>query len=339
MARSEKSIDSDRFKIGYDGFGYLLAAGGATLFSFKAVLVKLAFTPVDGAEGAAIEPLTLMVLRLGFALPVYLAIWWIVARRRRVNGKPSIPLKSKAMVAALGVLSFYICALLDFSGLQYITAQLERLILFTYPVFVVIFGAVFFGGRITKWGGAAVIMAYLGIALIFAAGNIAIGSNVPLGSALVLAAAILFALYQLLSKGLIDRIGAKLFTCMAMAPAAVVTGFHFLIVHDGFTGAKAALDLSPRLYILGASIALFSTILPSFMIATAVGRVGPQAVAILAMIGPAVTIMGAVFILGEPFGWVDAGGTIITMIGIGLYTLIDKRAKIKARSTDPEFIR
>lgn len=338
MATRDTPVDPARYKISHDGLGYLLAAGGAILFSFKAVLAKLAFTPVNGAEGVAIEPLTLMVLRLGFSMPIYLLIWWIVVRRR-ANNQPSIPLNTKAKIAALGVLCFYVCTLLDFSGLQYITAQLERLILFTYPVFVVIFGALFFGGRITKWGGAAVVVAYLGITLIFAAGNIAIGRNVPLGSGLVLTAAILFALYQLLSKGLIDRVGAKLFTCIAMTAAALVTGLHFLIINNGFTGARAALDLPPRLYILGASIALFSTILPSFMIATAVERVGPQAVAIMAMIGPAATIMGAVFILGEPFGWVDAGGTAITMFGIGLYTLIDKRAKIKARSADPEFIR
>lgn len=329
--------------LSYDGIGYALALGGAMLFSLKAVLAKLAFLPISGAEsgteGVAIDPLTLMVLRLGFALPVYLVIWWTVARTRRKKSADGVGPRAMVRVAALGVLCYYICTLLDFSGLQYITAQLERLILFTYPVFVVIFGALFFGGRITKWGIAAVAVAYSGIALIFAAGNIAVGSNVPLGSALVLASAVLFALYQLLSKGLIDQIGARLFTCIAMTAAAVATVLHFLILHGGFDGAKEALILPPRLYALGAAIALFSTILPSFMIATAVGRVGPQAVAIFAMIGPIATIIGAVVLLDEPFGVVDALGTLVTMGGIALYTVIDKRAKIKARSTDPEFIR
>ncbi|WP_371395568.1 DMT family transporter [Fretibacter rubidus] len=332
----------DRFKVSHDGLGYLLAIGGAVLFSFKAVLAKLAFIPLDADAAAmgevAIDPLTLMVLRLGFSMPVYLIIWWMVTRKNRARGH-HVAAKTMAKVAGLGVLCYYVCTLLDFSGLQYITAQLERLILFTYPVFVVIFGALFFGGRITKWGAAAVIIAYSGIALIFAVGNIAVGSNVPLGSALVMSSAVLFALYQLLSKGLIDQVGAKLFTCIAMTAAATVTGLHFITLHGGIDGARIALDLPPRLYVIGAAIALFSTILPSFMIATAVGRVGPQAVAILAMIGPAATIAGAVFILSEPFGWVDALGTAITMIGIGLYTLIDKRAKIKARSVDPAFIR
>ena len=340
--RSKETSNSERFKISYDGLGYLLAIGGAVLFSFKAVLAKLAFIPLDANAAAmgdvAIEPLTLMVLRLGFSMPIYLIIWWIVARKNRAVGH-HVPRATLAKVAALGVLCYYICTLLDFSGLQYITAQLERLILFTYPVFVVIFGALFFGGRMTKWGVAAVVIAYCGIALIFAVGNIATGSNVPLGSALVMGAAVLFALYQLLSKGLIDEVGAKLFTCIAMSAAATVTGLHFVGLHGGLEGARAALDLPPRLYIIGAAIALFSTILPSFMIAIAVGRVGPQPVAILAMIGPAATIAGAVFILGEPFGWIDALGTVVTMTGIGLYTLIDKRAKIKARSVDPAFIR
>lgn len=325
-----------------DSVGYGLALIGAMMFSFKAVLAKLAFVPVGGTSESvevAIDPLTLMVLRLGFALPVYLLIGWrALVVRKRSTGQTLRP-RDTLQITLLGVMCFYVCAWLDFSGLQYITAQLERLILFTYPVFVLIFGALFFGGRISLWGALAVLMAYAGIALIFAAGSIAVGSNVPLGSALVFSAAIVFAFYQLLSKSVIDRFGPQLFTCVAMIGAAFATGVHFLILHGGVEGAVAALDLPVRLYVLGLAIAIVATILPSFMIASAVARVGPQAVAIVAMAGPVATIIGSVVLLGEPFGWIDAVGTLVTISGIAFYTVIDKRARIKARSTDPEFIR
>lgn len=322
-----------------DAIGYVLAAFGAMLFSLKAVLVKLAYLPVAGQDVQPMDAITLMLLRLGFAFPVYIIILVIVLRRRRKRAAEPFTPTLIAKVLAAGVLCFYVCTWLDFSGLQYITAQLERLLLFTYPVFVVIFGALFFGGRISRYGALAVVVAYSGIGIIFAGGSIATGSNVPLGSALVLSAAVLFAIYQLISKGLIDQMGAQAFTCIAMIGAGAAVVIHFIISAGSLSGISQALDLSPHSYALGAAIAFFSTILPSFMIANAVARVGAQAVAILAMIGPVATIVGAVFILGEPFGWVDALGTLVTMCGIACYTLIDKRAKIKARSVDPGFVR
>jgi len=324
--------------LNYQTAGYALAAFGAMCFSLKAVLVKLVYLRMDETVTNDIEPITLMLLRLGFSLPVYILILGFMLHRKLRNERAlSYSIITKILVA--GVLCFYVCTWLDFAGLQYITAQLERLLLFTYPVFVIIFGALFFKGRITRWGALAVILAYAGIGVIFARGTIATGSNVPLGSGLVLSAAVLFALYQLYSKELIDSVGAIVFTCIAMIGAATVTAIHFGLQMGSISAMQQALALPSNVYVLAACIAFFSTILPSFMIASAIERVGAQAVAIIAMIGPLATIAGAVFILEESFGLVDALGTAITMIGIGCYTLIDKRARIKARSADPEFIR
>jgi len=208
-----------------------------------------------------------------------------------------------------------------------ITAQLERLLLFTYPAFVLILGALFFGMRISPWGVLSILIAYLGIAVVFVGGDIAVGDNVALGSILVLVCAFFFGLYQLLAKSRIDVIGGALFTCVAMVIAATAVLAHFITSNVTAGTLSTALDLPPRIYALGFAIALFSTILPSFLINIALGRIGAQAVAMFGMLSPVATIFFAIAWLGEPFGVLDAVGTALTIFGIGLYTWFDKRAK------------
>lgn len=300
--------------------GIILGTVGAILYSLKAIFVKLAYLPVDGTA-ETVPPITLMMLRMGFSFPVYLAI--LIFAWSRSSKKPNARQIGLAMCA--GVLAYYVCTFLDFTGLQYITAQLERLLLFTYPAFVIIFGALFFGGRLTKAGIAAVALAYSGLGVVFLGGDITVSDNLWLGTALILATAILFALFQLIAKEFIDRIGAQFFTCLAMIGAATAILLHFMISALTADGVVAALDLSPRIYILGATIAFFSTILPSFFINIAIGRIGAQKVAILGMVGPLATIVAAIVVLGEPFGVWDAVGTVITIAGIALYMWLEKR--------------
>ena len=297
----------------------------AVLYSLKAVFVKLAYLPSEGVS-EQVPPITLMMLRLGFSFPVYLAILFWVWRKAAV--KPTGRQCGLAMLA--GVLAYYVCTWLDFSGLQYITAQLERLLLFTYPAFVILFGALFFGGRLTAWGMAAVALAYSGLAVVFIGGDITESTNLWLGSGLVLGSAMLFALFQLIAKTFIDKIGPQFFTCLAMLGAASAIFTHFLISALTSDGVGAALDLPPRIYGLGLIIAVFSTLLPSFFMNIAIGRIGAQRVAMLGMFGPLATIFAAIWILGEPFGVWDAVGTAITFAGIALYM---KSSKAKPRKT------
>jgi len=295
--------------------GYIFALLGASFFSLKAVLVKLAYL-VDGP----LEPITLLALRMGFALPIYLLIGTVMWRRR-----DSVPMRAVGYSFLLGVLGYYLCALLDFTGLLYITAQLERILLFTYPIFVVVIGAMFFGGRITRWGVLAIVLAYAGIGIIFAGGEIGQGDNLWLGTVLILATAFLFAMFQLFAKGLITQLGSWLFTCIAMTGAATGILVHFLIAATSGEGVVAALILPMEVYILGLAIAFLSTIIPSFLVNIAIDRIGSQATSVLAMVGPITTIVAAIIILGEPFGWVDAFGTSVTILGIGLYTFFDRK--------------
>ncbi|WP_427451576.1 DMT family transporter [Litorimonas sp. WD9-15] len=298
--------------------GIVLGTIAAVLYSLKAVFVKLAYLPTEGIE--QVPPITLMMLRLGFSFPVYLAILWWVWRRTVI--KPTGQQIGLAMLA--GVLAYYLCTLLDFTGLQYITAQLERLLLFTYPAFVILFGALFFGGRLTGSGIAAVALAYSGLAVVFLGGDITESSNLWLGSGLVLACAMLFALFQLIAKSFIDRIGSSLFTCLAMLGAATAIFLHFTIAALTTDGIVAAFDLPPRIYALGLTIAVFSTLLPSFFMNIAIGRIGAQKVAMLGMFGPLATIIAAILILDEPFGIWDGVGTLVTIAGIALYMLVSK---------------
>ena len=298
--------------------GIVLGTVAAVLYSLKAVFVKLAYLPSEGAE--QIPPITLMMLRLGFSFPVYLLILWWVWRRTEV--KPRATQIGLAMLA--GVLAYYICTLLDFSGLQYITAQLERLLLFTYPAFVILLGALFFGGRLTLPGVGAVLLAYFGLAIVFIGGDITESSNLLLGSGLVLASAMSFALFQLIAKQFIDRIGSSLFTCLAMLGAASAIFLHFMVSALTAEGVAAALDLPRRIYVLGLIIAVFSTLLPTFFMNIAIGRIGAQKVAMLGMFGPLATIVAAIWVLGEPFGVWDAVGTVVTLAGIALYMRVNK---------------
>jgi len=251
------------------GWGYVFGLIGTVFFAMKAIMVKLAYLPGGGLGANEIEPITLVALRLAFALPVYLVI--LIWALRRL-GIPDTGLALRA--AALGALGYYLCAFLDFSGLLYITAQLERLLLFTYPIFVMVLGALFFGIRINLKGVLAIALAYMGIVVVFVGGDIASGDNVLLGSIFVLSAAFFFAIYQLLAKPVINRLGSERFTCIAMMTAACIAMLHFYVTHPGAEAAQLLGDLPPRIYILAAMLAILSTIIPSFLITIALGRIG-----------------------------------------------------------------
>jgi len=258
--------------------GYAMAVASSALFSLKAVIIKLAYAPAEGEPQAALEPIVILMLRMGFALPVYIAIL-IYALRAGEGYKLS--LRPVLAAIGLGALGYYLCALLDFTGLVYITAQLERLLLFTYPVFVLILGALFFGVKVSRSGIGAIFIAYLGLAVI------------------------------------------------AMISASTTVLLHFLLSRAVMgESVVSALSLPPRVIILGAVLGICCTVIPSFLMNIAIGRVGAQAVATLGMISPILTIVAAVYVLGEPFGVIDGFGTLLTIAGIGLFTYFDKnRAK------------
>ncbi len=298
----------------------MLAAAGSLLFSMKAIFIKLAYGPEGVPE---VDAITLLALRMVFAMPVYFAVGFLAWRSmRRENRVP--PTRRQAVSAFLiGILGYYLASYLDFEGLVYLTAQFERLLLFTYPFFVMILGALFFGRRITSWGVAALALAYAGIAVIYFEGATSTGEHAAFGAVLVLGAAFSFALYQLLARPVIAAISSPIFTCIAMTGAGCAALMHFSIE----SSFLLLFDLPARIVFLGALLAIFATILPSFMLNAAIGRVGPQAVSILGTLSPTGTIALAIIFLNEPFTLADAAGTALVIAGVGLFTWRDSRQK------------
>ncbi len=177
--------------------GYALAGVGAILFSMKAIIIKLAY---GTGAAPAVEAITLLSLRMAFSLPVYFGIGVWSWRARKRDGRELPNAKQIVVIGAIGMLGYYVASYSDFVALSFITAQFERLILFTYPIFVMVLGAMFFGGRITRWGVIALCLSYAGIAFIYAKGEIATGPHLALGVGLMLLTALSFSLYQLFAK-------------------------------------------------------------------------------------------------------------------------------------------
>jgi drug/metabolite transporter (DMT)-like permease len=293
--------------------GYVLAALGAALFSTKGVIIKLAY-----AEGISTE--TLLALRMGLAVPFYLAIGILALGERFAAGHALPPASLIAKAGLVGLLGYWFASYVDFLGLVYISAQFERLILFTYPAFVVLFGALFFAQRVRASTLAGVALSYAGLALIFTTKLGALGPNVAKGAALVLAAAIAFALYQLLAKGLIGALGPRLFTCIAMTAAAVAALLQFAL-----TEPLSSIIVTRELFAYALFLAIGATVLPSFLLNAALQRISAQANATIGTLSPVITILLAVVILGENFGWVDAAGTALVLAGIGWFTIAERR--------------
>ena len=295
--------------------GYALAAGGAIFFSSKGILIKFAY-----AEG--VDPETLLALRMGLSVPVYVAIGLASVAR---SGTPAgLDRNVFGAAFAIGLLGYWFASYVDFLGLAYISAPFERLILFTYPLFTVLLGAAFFGQPFRLKALAAFGVSYAGLALVFTKDmQIAGLASARAGSLLVLASAVAFALYQLLAKGYIGRIGPKLFTCIAMSAAALGALIQFVLVRD--VGVIAG--LSGKVWLIAALIALIGTILPSFLLSAALHRISAQANAAIGTVSPVATLVFAAAFLGERVTSVDVIGTALVLAGVGWFTLSEQRRR------------
>ncbi len=287
--------------------GIAIAIAGAGLFSLKPILIKLAY-----AEG--VDSTTLMALRMALSLPIYIAIgWhaWLVSplAGKRLAGERLASGQLRALgwrVAAVGVLGYYGASYLDLWGLTLITAQFERMILFTYPTLVALLGWLFFRQRLTGHALLALAMSYAGIAVVFGHDVQDFGDDVAFGTVLVLLSSLCFAGYMLFSKPLIEQLGSRLFTCLAMSAASLAILLHYALLHE------MSLDqVSARVLWLALAIALLATVLPSLLISEAIKRIGPGHTSIVGSIGPVITSLLAVMVLDEAFSWAH-------LLGLGL---------------------
>jgi len=278
---------------------------GAALFSTKPILIKFIYV-------YDVSPAVLMALRMAFSLPFYLVFaYFAVQQRKRENIPTDYSARTLLITAFIGVNGYYLASYLDLEGLTRITAQFERLILFTYPVFVSILGALFLGIKFTRQVFISLCLTYCGLAVIFAHDLHDFGPEIVTGSLLVLLAAIIFAGYVVFSKNPIARLGSRLFTCFAMMAASVAILVHFIIVGD-----FSQLEQPWQVYALVMAIAVFATVLPTFFLAEAINLIGPGPTSIMGSAGPVFTSLMAVFVLGEKFGTAHFFGTVLIVAGI-----------------------
>lgn len=298
-----------------DTIGYGLAIAGAALFSTKGIFIKLAF-----AEGVSTE--STLALRMLVALPVYLVILLSLLRRNPAIRALLTPSRLLASMA-VGVLGYYVSSYLDFSGLAFVSAQYERLVLFTYPFFVLLFGVWFFGDRMNWRLLPPMLITYSGLLVIFVWNLTVQPEGLFVGTALVLASALTFALYQHLARRQMLVIGSALFTCIGMSTAACLAIAQSLVMD----GPASYATFSPYVWFLGLMLGIFGTVLPSFLLNAGIARIGARATSSTASFGPVITIVLAVLVLGEHFTLFHAIGTALVLFGSSLFARIENRAR------------
>lgn len=283
--------------------GFWLAVGAAFGFSAKAIFVKLSYATPGG-----IDAVTLLALRMLIAAPAF----GIAAIHARA-GTPLTPRQWCALVV-VGLAGYYGASILDFWGLQYISAALERLILFTYPSLTLLLGIVFFGERISRRDVVALVLTYVGVAAAFAHDlNVASDAGeVWLGAGLVLASSLSYAIYLLGGSKLIAKLGSGRFTALAMAVATLATLLHYVITRP----IDDVLTQTWEIYALAAGMALFSTIIPVFMQSAAIKRIGAGRASMIGMLGPVATLGLGWLILQEPISSWQLLGVALVLAGV-----------------------
>jgi drug/metabolite transporter (DMT)-like permease len=281
--------------------GFVFATVGAVAFSGKAIIIKLAYRH-------GVDAVTLIMYRMLFALPMFLLLSWWAGR-----GKAPLTRRDWLAVGGLGFSGYYLSSFLDFAGLQYITASLERLILYLNPTLVLLLGAVLFRQRVTKRQLLSLAVTYCGVLLVFGHEVSLLGSNVALGAVLVFASAASYAVYLVYSGEVVKRLGALRLTGLATSVACVLCIVQFLLLRP-----VGAMMVAPEVIWLSVLNAVACTFCPVLLVMLAIERIGASMAAQAGMFGPVSTILMGVVILGEPFtAWI-AAGTVLVLVGIWL---------------------
>jgi len=292
-----------------DLVGPACAVLGILGFSFKAILIKLAYA------WASIDALTLLTLRMLYSAPFFAVMAWWAARDR--NAAPATGRDWMALLW-LGFIGYYLASLLDFIGLQYVTAALERLVLFLYPTMVVLLSVNLFRQRVGGRTALALAISYAGILLVFAHDLRFTGDAHALwfGGAMVFAGAFCYALYLVGAGPIIARLGSLRFIAWAMLVSSV-----FVVVQFALTRPLTALDVPASIHWLTLVMAVFSTVLPTFLVAEAIKRIGANRTSLVGSLGPVFTIWLGWWILGEPVHWIQLAGAALVLSGVTLVTM------------------
>ena len=282
--------------------GLALAIGGAVAFSAKAIIVKLAYRH-------GVDAVTLIMLRMLFALPLFLGLAWWGSR-----GREALSRRDWLTVSALGFSGYYLASFLDFLGLQYVSASLERLILYLNPTLVLLLGWLLLRRRPTTRQTIALLVSYGGVLLVFGQEVALQGRDVLLGSALVLGSALSYALYLLASGEVVRRIGAARLTGLASTVACALCIGQFLLLRP----LQVASGAAPEVLWLSLLNAVACTFAPVLMVMLAIERIGSVATAQAGLVGPLSTVALGAWLLGEPLTPALAAGTLLVLGGVAL---------------------
>src|SRR5574343_199980 len=284
--------------------GFLISIGGAILFSTKAIWVKLAF------KHTGVDAITLLTLRMLLSLPFYIAAAWMAGKKENVQ-----PLSKKdfGWIVILGILGYYLSSLFDFIGLQYISAGLERLILFLYPTFAVLLNTYLFKQRITRIQLLALSITYTGIGIAYYAelGTVQHNDSFYFGSFMVFLCAVTYSFYLVGTGKMVTRAGSTRYTAYAMLAATAGVFVHFIVKQQW-----QSLNLSWELGWYSLALAIIATVIPSFMISAGMKRIGSNNTSIITSIGPVSTIIQAAIFLNEPILITRIMGTALVIIGV-----------------------
>ncbi len=299
--------------------GYILAMLGAFLFASKGIWIKLAYNyHIDAA--------TLMVLRLSMATPFFVVFGLMTHWRAVKKGLATLPpidrqpgLYLRAL--CVGALGYWIASYTDFESLTTLSPQFERLILFTYPLFVILFGAAFFGQPFRAKAVWAFMISYVGLGLVFFTDLAKHGTAIVAGAVWCTVSSVTFAMYLLLARPLIKRMGPSLFTSWAMSGAAIATTLHFFVTHR-----LSDIHLTPPLLWLCLGLAIGATVLPTYLTNFALSRISSQANAIISFTNPIFTLAMSALLLKQTISLADIAGTLLVVLGVALYIWIDQRA-------------
>jgi drug/metabolite transporter (DMT)-like permease len=295
--------------------GILLAGAGAVAFSGKAIIVKLSYR-------YGVDAVTVITYRMLFALPLFLALSWYSSR-----GQPRLEARDWRTLFWLGFTGYYLASYLDFAGLQYISANLERLILYLNPTLVLLIGLLLFRTPVSRRQWTALAVSYLGVLLVFGH-DISLGSrNVGLGAALVFGSAVSYATYLAFSGNAVKRLGPLRIVGVATSIACMLCIVHYLVLRP-----ISALEVAPQVVWLAVLNATLCTFVPVLMVMLAIEKVGAGMAAQVGMVGPMSTIVLSMLVLDEPFTAWMAAGTLIVFLGVWMLARSKTRADLPQKT-------
>ena len=286
-------------------WGIVFAFVGVLAFSFRPILIKLSYA------AHPVSPVTLLFLRMALSLPFFLVIgWWLR------NQEPRLTKRDWAAIAGLGFLGYYAASFLDFVGLQWVGAGVGRLILYLFPTLVLLLSFLFLHKKPTWREIAALVLSYAGIALVLS-NQLGIESRLfALGAALVFASALCYAAYLVAGSQVVKRVGSMRFTAYSTVAATVPAVLQFAVMES-----PGALELPPAVWGYAIVLATVVTVLPLFLQAEALHRIGANHFALIGAVGPVSVAVTSALGLDEPFTWIQALGGALVIFGVLLVSL------------------